>query len=291
MRAKSSLWYLAAILLGGGVLAIVIARNLHSSPSPPAVSSGLSEVFTGAGGINAPSGIATNEIVNLSYEVVQAYPHDRKAFTQGLIYLDGIFIESTGLNGQSKLRKVELQTGKVLQEISLPFQYFAEGLAQLGGKLFQLTWQNGKCFVYDLDTLKLEKEFTYSGEGWGLTTDGHSLILSDGSAQLRFLSPATFAVQRTINVTAQGQPITRLNELEVVNGQIWANVWQTDLIVCIEPGTGKVQATLNLKDLLPKAERDMNTDVLNGIAFDPGTGRIFVTGKNWPKLFQIKIKP
>lgn len=138
MRAKSSLWYLAAILLGGGVLAIVIARNLHSSPSPPAVSSGLSEVFTGAGGINAPSGIATNEIVNLSYEVVQAYPHDRKAFTQGLIYLDGIFIESTGLNGQSKLRKVELQTGKVLQEISLPFQYFAEGLAQLGANCFNL---------------------------------------------------------------------------------------------------------------------------------------------------------
>jgi glutamine cyclotransferase len=228
-------------------------------------------------------------IPSYTYDVVHVYPHDRGAFTQGLFYLDGALYESTGLNGESSLRKVDLQTGKVLQQISIPAQYFAEGLALFNDKLFQLTWQNHKCFVYDLATFKQEKEFNYPTEGWGLTTDGQSLILSDGSAQLRFLDPATFEAKRAVVVTARGNPVGNLNELEYVKGEIFANVWTTFQIVRIDPATGNVVGIIDLTGILPPEDRT-GIDVLNGIAWDPKGERLFVTGKHWPKLFEIRLK-
>jgi len=226
-----------------------------------------------------------------SYQVVNVYPHDRGAFTQGLLFEHGFLYESTGLYGRSSLRKVQLQTGKVLQQIEVPDRYFAEGLALLDGKLYQLTWQNGAGFVYDLNTFKEEKEFSYSFEGWGLTTDGKSLILSDGSDQIRFIEPSTFTVQRAIHVLENGNAVTNLNELEYVKGQIYANVWQTDHILRIDPATGKVLNDYDLSGLLPPQDREPTTDVLNGIAYDPNGDHLYVTGKLWPKLFEIKLGP
>ena len=233
----------------------------------------------------------TNSIPTYTYEVIHVRRHDPGAFTQGLVYRDGVLFESTGLNGQSSLRRVDLKTGEVLKRVDVPSRYFAEGLAALNGKLFQLTWQNQKCFVYDLESFQLEKDFTYQGEGWGLTTDGHWLIVSDGTDQLRFLDPNTFEEKRKISVVARGQPVYRLNELEYVKGEVWANVWGTDLVVRIDPATGKVTGVIDFTGLLAAEERDENTDVLNGIAYDPAGDRLFVTGKRWPKLFEVRLKP
>jgi glutamine cyclotransferase len=237
-----------------------------------------------------PSLKAGAPVPQYTYEVVHVWPHDRGAFTQGLLYLDGVLYESTGLNGESSLRKVELETGKVLKKISLPQQYFAEGLALKDNKLFQLTWQEHKCFVYDLATFEQKKEFTYPTEGWGLTTDGQQLVLSDGSAKIRFLDPDTFEVKRTIDVTAGGKPVPYLNELEYVKGEIFANIWTTSYIVRIDPANGQVVGIIDLTGLLPPEDR-AGTDVLNGIAYDPATDCLFVTGKHWPKLFEIRLKP
>jgi glutamine cyclotransferase len=216
------------------------------------------------------------------YTVVNTYPHDRAAFTQGLLYLDGVLYESTGLNGRSSLRKVELKTGKVLQQVNVPDQFFAEGLAQLNGKLYQLTWQARTGFIYDLKTFDPAGQFFYQSEGWGLTTDGKSLILSDGSDQIRYLEPLTFAVQRTISVKENGQPVSNLNELEFIKGEIYANIWQTDRIVRIDPATGNVLRDYDLSGLLLPQDRDATTDVLNGIAYDPDGDHLYVTGKLWP---------
>jgi len=225
-----------------------------------------------------------------TYAVVNTWPHDRGAFTQGLVYFDGMLLESAGLYGQSSLRRVELNTGQVLQQVAVPPEYFAEGLALLNGKLYQLTWRNQKGFVYDQNTFQLEKEFSYEGEGWGLTTDGQSLILSDGTDRIRFLDPVTFAVKRSINVSDHGRPVFMLNELECVKGEIFANVWQTDFIVRINPANGAVAGWIDLGGLLPPADRDAGTDVLNGIAYDAAGDRLFVTGKQWPKLFEVRLK-
>ena len=242
----------------------------------------------------APSA-ATNAAVDTfpayTYEVINTWPHDRGAFTQGLVFLNGVLWESTGLNGQSSLRKVDLTTGNVLKQATVPEQYFAEGLAILDGRMFQLTWQNEKCFVYDLESFQLEKTFTYPGEGWGLTTDGHWLIMSDGTAQIRFLDPATFEEKRRITVVAHGQLVNRLNELEYIKGEIYANIWGTDYVVRIDPATGKVVGIIDFTGLLPDQDRDANTDVLNGIAYDAAGDRLFVTGKRWPKLFEVRLKP
>jgi glutaminyl-peptide cyclotransferase len=234
---------------------------------------------------------ASNHTPRYSYEIVHTYPHDRRAFTQGLLFLNGVLYESTGLNGQSSVRKVDLTTGKVLQETDVPAQYFAEGLAALNEKLYQLTWQQNTAFVYDLNTFNREMLFSYTGEGWGLTTDGQSLILSDGTDQIRFLDPSNFQVKRTINVREDGEPVAELNELEYVKGEIFANVWQTDHILRINPSTGEVVGDINLTGILPIADHDATTDVLNGIAYDAPTDRLLVTGKNWPKLFEIRLKP
>ena len=226
-----------------------------------------------------------------SYQVINAWPHDPQAFTQGLVYLDGQLLESTGLNGRSSLRRVELETGRVIKKVNLPAQYFGEGLAVLRDRIYQLTWQHQKGFVYDLTTLSPLREFTYTGEGWGLTTDGTSLILSDGTATLRFLDPETARVTRTLDVTLAGRPLPQLNELEFIDGEIVANIWQTSTIARIDPTTGRVVGMIDLAGILPASERRSDTDVLNGIAYDPATKRLFVTGKNWPRLFEIKLQP
>lgn len=233
---------------------------------------------------------APRKIPVYTYDVVNTYPHDSAAFTQGLVFLDGVLMESTGLHGHSSLRKVEWQTGRVLKRFDVPAQYFAEGLAAFDGKLFQLTWQNQKGFVYDLQSFQLEKEFTYGGEGWGLTTDGHWLIMSDGTDQIRFLNPATFEVQRTVHVTAGGRSVDRLNELEYIDGEIYANIWGSDFVVRMEPTTGRVTGVIDFTGLLPAQDRTVDMDVLNGIAYDAKESRLFVTGKKWPKLFEVRLR-
>jgi glutamine cyclotransferase len=226
-----------------------------------------------------------------TYEVVRTWPHDRGAFTEGLFYLNGALYESTGLYGESSVRKVELEAGKVLNKISVPAQFFGEGMAAVNGELFQLTWTNHVCFVYDLATFKAKRQLSYTNEGWGLTTDGQSLIMSDGTAKLRFLDPKTFEVKRMIEVTAGGKPVQYLNELEYIKGEVFANVWMTRYIVRIDPATGGVVGVIDLDGILPKEDRRQDTDVLNGIAYDPANGRLFVTGKHWPKIFEIRLKP
>ena len=222
------------------------------------------------------------------YQVIHTYPHDPAAFTQGLIFLDGVLYESTGLNNRSSLRKVQLETGKVLQQQQVPGEYFAEGLVNWGPDLLQLTWRSKIGFVYDRATFSIKRRFTYMGEGWGLTKDSGRIILSDGSATLRFLDPRTLQQTGSLNVSDRGRPVTELNELEYVQGEIWANIWQTDRIARISPFTGNVDGWIDLKGLL-KPEEKASADVLNGIAYDSATNRIFVTGKLWPKLFEIKL--
>jgi glutamine cyclotransferase len=222
------------------------------------------------------------------YQVVHTYPHDPAAFTQGLIFLDGVLYESTGLNNRSSLRKVQLETGKVLQQQQVPGEYFAEGLVNWGPDLLQLTWRSKIGFVYDRATFAVKRRFSYTGEGWGLTRDSARIILSDGSSTLRFLDPKTLQPTGSLNVSDRGRPISDINELEYVQGEIWANIWQTERIARISPFTGNVGGWIDLKGLLKPAEKS-SADVLNGIAYDPATNRIFVTGKLWPKLFEIRL--
>lgn len=243
-----------------------------------------------SGALVGDTGSTNSPIPVYSYQVVNTYPHDPHAFTQGLVFFEGELLESTGLNGESTLRKVDLKTGKVLKQIAVPRQYFAEGLALLSNRLFQLTWLNQKAFVYDLQEFQVKKEFAYEGEGWGLTTDGQLLLMSNGTDQIRFLDPETFQVRRSIHVQARGQPIYRLNELEFVKGEIFANIWGADFVVRIDPAKGKVLGVIDFRNLLSPTDRSADTDVLNGIAYDAGGDRLFVTGKRWPKLFEVKLK-
>lgn len=225
------------------------------------------------------------------YRIVHTYPHDPRAFTQGLIFLDGHLYESTGLNGRSSLRMVDLETGRVLQQVDLPAKYFGEGLASWGSTLIQLTWQAHIAFVYDRFSFRLLRTIHSPWEGWGLTQDGHHLILSDGSATLHFLDPTTFRQVRSIVVKDQGMPVTQLNELEYIHGQIYSNVWHSDRIARISPATGQVLGWINLTGLLAPGEVTDPEAVLNGIAYDAAHNRLFVTGKLWPKLFQIQVIP
>ena len=222
------------------------------------------------------------------YRVVRSYPHDREAYTQGLVYRDNVFYESTGLNGRSSLRKVRPETGEVLQIRRLDPQYFGEGLALVGSNLVQLTWQTEVGFVYDLATFEPRRTFSYTGEGWGLTTDEKRLVMSDGSSVLRFLDPATFKETGRLTVKDAGMPVEQLNELEIVKGEIYANVYQTHRIARISPQSGQVVGWIDLTGLL-SARESAGVDVLNGIAYDAAKDRLFVTGKLWPKLFEIQI--
>lgn len=222
------------------------------------------------------------------YTVVRSYPHDPQAFTQGLIYRDGVLYEGTGLNGRSGIRKVKLETGEVLQFSALDPGYFGEGITDWNGFLIQLTWRSEIGFVYDKATFQQTKTFAYRGEGWGLTHDGTHLIMSDGSSELRLLDPVTFEETGRITVRQTGTRVERLNELEYVKGQIFANVWETDRIVIISLKDGRVTGWVDMSGLLSPAER-ASTDVFNGIAYDAAGDRLFVTGKLWPKLFEIKL--
>jgi glutaminyl-peptide cyclotransferase len=223
------------------------------------------------------------------YRVVHTYAHDPQAFTQGLIYLDGVLYESTGQYGESSVRKVKLETGQVLQRVSIPAQYFGEGLTEWKNSLIQLTWKSGTGFVYDRATFDRKSTFVYGGEGWGLTHDTTRLIQSDGSSTLRFIDPGTLRQIGSLPVTDGGSAVEQLNELEYIKGEIYANVWQTDRIAVISPKTGEVLRWIDLSGLLPAANRMGHEDVLNGIAYDAAKDRIFVTGKWWPKLFEIKV--
>jgi glutamine cyclotransferase len=223
------------------------------------------------------------------YEIVATYPHDPTAFTQGLVFRNGELLESTG-RYPSTVRRVRLEDGAVLMKRELDTAFFGEGLTLLGDRLISLTWQNGRGFVWDPDTLEPLGGFDYAGEGWGLTHDGTRLILSDGTSRLRFLDPTTFAETGGVTVNWQGRPVGRLNELEFIDGEVWANVWQTDAILRIDPATGNILSVIDLSGLLAEGEvADPNDEVLNGIAWDPATRRLFVTGKNWPKLFEIRV--
>lgn len=226
-----------------------------------------------------------------TYAVVHSYPHDSHAFTQGLIFLDGHLYESTGLKGQPSLREVELETGKILEFKTVPDKYFAEGLTNWGSTLIQLTWQSHIAFVYDRASFRELRTFSYPGEGWGLTEDGKDLILSDGTATLRFLDPATFREVRRVTVRSDGKPVEKLNELEYVHGEIYANIWYADRIARVSPATGKVLGFIDLSGLAAESGRSGTDAVLNGIAYDAEHDRLFVTGKLWPKLFEIKIVP
>lgn len=233
---------------------------------------------------------AASDVPVYTFQVINAWPHDRAAYTQGLEIHQGSLYESTGQHGSSSLRQVELQTGRVLRKVDVPRQYFAEGLTVFQGKIFQLTWQSHKGFVYDLNTFELLNEFGCESEGWGLTHDGRSLILSDGTNQIRFLNPVNYRVEKSIKVFDGDRPVMRLNELEYIKGEIYANIWETDWIVRLDPETGKVLGWIDLKNLLPQSDRSMTTNVLNGIAYDEAGDRLFVTGKLWPKLFEIRLK-
>lgn len=224
------------------------------------------------------------------YEIVNVFPHDPAAYTQGLVFSKGALLESTGREGYSTLRRVELQTGKVLEQVSIPRPYFAEGLALLNGKLYQLTWQHGVGFIYDATSFDKLGEFKYSGEGWGLTTDGSSLILSDGSSSIRFFDPETFKLRKSITVFDRGKPVTNINELEFVHGEIYGNIWYDNRVARIDPQTGRVNDWIDLTGLKELSGVSGEEGVLNGIAFDEATGRLFVTGKLWPKLFEIRLK-
>jgi glutamine cyclotransferase len=224
------------------------------------------------------------------YQIVNMWPHDSNAFTQGLILSDGKLLESTGQEGFSSLRRVELETGKVLKKVDVPKPYFAEGIALLNGKIYQLTWQHQIGFVYDAQSFERVGQFNYTGEGWGLATDGKSLILSDGSNRLRFLDPSDFHVTKTITVLDGQTPVNELNELEFVHGEIYANVWHDNRIATIDPQSGHVTAWIDLNGLMPASELQDPEAVLNGIAYDQTNDKLYVTGKLWPRLFEIRVK-
>lgn len=233
---------------------------------------------------------ATAELPVDDYEIVRSYPHDPGAFTQGLFYLDGHLFESTGLVGQSTIRKVRIEDGAVLKSVALPPALFGEGIVNWEAEIVSVTWRGGIGFRWDRETFARAGAFRFDGEGWGLTQDGTNVILSDGTPWLRFLDPATMTTMRRLEVTAEGRPVANLNELEWVNGEIFANVWMTDWIARIDPASGHVTGWIDLAGLGAVAGRRGAEDVLNGIAYDSERDRLFVTGKNWPRLFEIDLR-
>lgn len=233
---------------------------------------------------------ASTKETYFNYEIICSYPHDQKAFTQGLVFYDGYLYEGTGLYGSSFLRQVDLATGSVLKQTNLAKKFFGEGITILEDRVYQLTWREKKGFVYDLESFQIIETFSYPFEGWGLTTDGHSLIMSDGSEFLTFLDPTTYEQVAQLAVVAQDGPVTRLNELEYVQGELWANIWFSDHIVRIDLYNGHVLGWLDLS-ALTEAEKELNpqADVLNGIAYDIETERLFVTGKLWSQVYEIRL--
>ena len=240
---------------------------------------------------SASASASAVEPIAYTYRIRAVHPHAADAYTQGLQYADGLLWEGTGQNGASRITKTDLATGRTTVVATLPRTDFGEGITLLDGKLYQLTWQSNKAYVYDASTGQELRTFRYAGEGWGLTTDGKQLYLTDGSEKIFTLDPETFKRTNRLTVTWRGEPVQLLNELEWIDGRIWANVYTTDSVLIIHPETGVVEGIIDFAGLLPESDRTPATDVLNGIAHDPATGRIFVTGKNWPKLFEIEIIP
>ena len=237
----------------------------------------------------AAPGLVAQEPQLYGYEVVNTYPHEITAFTQGLIFRNGELWEGTGKHGLSRLSRVDLETGKLLQSAPLASRYFGEGIEIIGDRIYQLTWRAHMVFVYDRDSLEQQQTHYNAREGWGLAWDGEHLILSDGSASLQFIDPEGFTPVREIGVTVRGQPLTLLNELEYIDGEIWANVWQTDFIVRIDPATGVVNSIVDLTGLSARTRLGSSEAVLNGIAWDADNRRLFVTGKHWANLFEIEL--
>ncbi|MBY0421941.1 MAG: glutaminyl-peptide cyclotransferase [Parvularculaceae bacterium] len=243
--------------------------------------------FAASAAASAPAA----DVERFAYEVVAEYPHDPEAFTQGLFFHDGKLYEGTGLVGQSTLREVELETGKVLRRIDLPPHVFGEGVAPWKDRIVTITWRNGEGYVFDRKGFRKLRAFAYPGEGWGLTSDGRRLIMSDGTSALRFLDPETLAETGRVEVTLRGKPLKNLNELEYVDGAVFANVWQTSAVVRIDPKTGTVTGVVDLRGLRDRIGDAPGADVLNGIAWDAKKKRLFLTGKKWPKLFEVRLVP
>ncbi|MBQ6254285.1 MAG: glutaminyl-peptide cyclotransferase [Bacteroidales bacterium] len=234
------------------------------------------------------SSCARAKVRQYRVKVVKEFPHDEMSYTQGLFFQGDKMIETTGQKGESTLRLVDLATGKALRKLDFDRKYFVEGSVELDGDIFILTWQNKVAFIYDAKTFEYKQTYSYPREGWGLTTDGKSLIASDGSARLYWMDK-NFRHQKSLIVKMNGRPINQLNELEWIDGKIWANVYMTDMILIINPGTGEVEATVDCTGLLPSHLRDEYTDVLNGIAYDPATKKIYLTGKYWKRLYEIEL--
>ncbi len=274
----------ALVLTGTPTLAITKTGAVSTTQDAP--HNPISPISTSA------ASSSENDLIPVyTYEIVSTYPHDRGAFTQGLVFEDGMLYEGTGLRGRSTLRTVELETGDVLRLYSLPVQLFGEGVTVYGDRIFQLTWKANVGFVYDKDTFELLQRFSYPTEGWGITHDGQRLIMSDGTSILHFLDPETLEEIGQIEVYDQNGPVTRLNELEYIHGEVYANIWKTDRIARIDPHTGRVVGWIDLTGLLTEQDRVEPVDVLNGIAYDAENDRLFVTGKLWPKIFEIEIIP
>jgi glutamine cyclotransferase len=258
--------------------------QLHLARPPAPAPSAAARTYT------CPWALIARMTPVYSYQVIKTYPHDTSAYTQGLIFRDGLLYESTGLHGQSSLREVVLESGEVLQRSDLPPVYFGEGLTELDGKLYQLTWKERTGVIYDLQTFKQLGSFSYQTWGWGLTHDGAQFLMSDGSDRLQFRDSQDLQMTDSIPVVSEGQPVIRLNELEYVEGEVWANIYQTACVARINPASGQVVGWIDISGLLTQQEQRF-ADVPNGIAYDPQTGRIFVTGKLWPKLFEIEVLP
>jgi glutamine cyclotransferase len=265
MRPSGRTAIIAAI-----VLVLVVAMYFWQRPDRRGISGSKAPVFT--------------------YRVVNSYPHDSGAFTQGLVFSGGVMYEGTGLKGRSSLREVDLETGDVVRIHRLEDVYFGEGITVWEDTIVQLTLSSGRGFIYDAATFELLRDFTYTTGGWGITTDGERLIMSDGTSMLHFLDPHTFERVGQVIVKDGMRPVIGLNELEYINGEVFANVWQTDWIARISPATGKIDSWVDLSGLLPPEDRQ-GADVLNGIAYDAAGKRLFVTGKFWPRLFQIELVP
>ncbi len=281
----------ASLLIAAFTLTVACGGNgvntrggLHPSTTPGNGGSPLSQSRV------VDDSSSSGGVPTYTYEVVNRWPHDPNAFTQGLVFYEGALVESAGLYGHSSLRRVDLQTGKILKKVDVPNKYFAEGLTVFQEKIFQLTWREDVCFAYDYNTFTLTNLLAYTGEGWGLTHDDQYLVLSDGTNRLKFLDSVSLRVARTISVYESDRPLTNLNELEFIKGEIYANIWHTDLIVRIDPNSGRILSWIDLAGLLPASERSDEEAVLNGIAYDEAHDRLFVTGKLWPAIFEIRLK-
>lgn len=269
----------AAVLLASAGFVIMAGFGACGQDAPAADASAQTDTTT------------TSRTPMYSFDVVATYPHDAAAFTQGLQWFDNRLFESTGVVGTSGIREVDLTTGNVIRKQDLEAPHFGEGIVILGDKLYEITWTSGKAFVYDWKTFKRSTtEYKYDGEGWGLTSDGTSIIMSNGTSKIVWRNPATFDITKSVTVTDHGTPVEKLNELEWVKGEIWSNVWQSDQIARIDPATGNVLGWIDLSGILKAIDRTGKEDVLNGIAYDEAKDRYFVTGKYWSKLFEIKLK-